>query len=227
MKLRGIVSQAYIAPIDTVPILSQAGFQYAPNFQSLDLSTLLGVTKYEAPVNPCVKLSGDMDEVNLFTLGLVPKTEEVRVESEPWLFGAVTQGEWYVTQKIEGTSATFANYQGRARVAGRNHFLKDTENSYYRFASRVGLLSKLEALGDRQVAIQGELAGPKINGNLLKLKQLCLFVFRVWDIDSGHPMEFSEAREFVSGLDLEWAPVLLEPGKHEVTLEELTQLARA
>lgn len=73
-----------------------------------------------------------------------------------------------MTEKLDGTSTTYVWFSGEFYVAGRNFFLTDKDNAYAKFAEGCGLKPKMQLLG-RDLAIQGELCGPKIQKNRLGL----------------------------------------------------------
>jgi hypothetical protein len=68
-------------------------------------------------------------------------------------------------------------------VCSRNLELQETENnSLWQVAKRLCLGDRLQKL-NRNIALQGELIGPGIQGNPYKLSNLKFFVFDVFDID--------------------------------------------
>ena len=217
-KIRNIVSQVCTAPYSTI-------YEYLGSTKSLslyeDLGKALGVTKYCAPVSH--KLAGDMapNTEDLFALNIVPKTKQLRLQSYPELFDLVCSGDWYATLKLDGTSASYANYNGKQYVGSRNNFLTDEANAYYRYAVRTDLLEKLKAY-DKNICIQGELVGPKIAGNQLQLTETSLYVFRIWDIDNQVPYTYNDLYNVCKHLSLDMVAYLLtDTGTHRYSSEDL------
>ena len=175
IRLRGQISQGLVMPYD-------GGLE-----DGTDITELLGVLKYEAPISPSLAglVRGSFPSV-------IPKTDEERVQN----LGDVIvrhQGEkFYITEKIDGTSATFYKHEGYFGCCSRNLDLKETEgNTHWKIARQL----KLEEIIPDGFVLQGEIAGEGIQGNPLKLKGNKLFVFSVYDINNG---------EFVSLLDCAW-----------------------
>jgi RNA ligase (TIGR02306 family) len=99
----------------------------------------------------------------------------------PWILE--DQGEWEITQKLDGSSCTVFLNNGAFGVCSRNLELKETEgNSFWQVARGNDLEQRLAKLGIN-IAIQGELVGPGVQGNIHGLSKLDLYVFDIWLID--------------------------------------------
>lgn len=225
-KLRGILSQVYICPAEF--LASWLGYDFG-SLLGHDLSDLLGITKYVKQYESAgCRLAGDISPTNLFDLGLVPKTDELRLQSSPWLLKQTCEGaEWYVSAKLDGTSTTYAWYEGKFRCGGRNHFLTDNSNAYAMYANSAKLAQSMAELG-KDYAIQGELCGPKIGGNKLGLAKYQFFAFKVWNIAAQQPLPLSEAQTVCAQLRLDFVPILAEYSPDsDCGLIELTALANS
>jgi hypothetical protein len=62
----------------------------------------------------------------------------------------------------------------------------------------------------RNVAIQGEIIGPKVSGNRLKLPELTFRVFSIFDIDLQLYLAHDEVMELCHQLELEHVPILFQ-----------------
>lgn len=95
------------------------------------------------------------------------------------------QDEFEVTVKLDGSSCSVYYRNGEVGVCSRNVDLKlDQEgNSFVDIAKKTGLLDTLPKLG-RNIAVQGELMGPGIQGNKEDFRENKLFVFDIFDIDN-------------------------------------------
>jgi RNA ligase (TIGR02306 family) len=114
----------------------------------------------------------------------------------------------YITEKLDGTSFTCYFNNGVFGVCGRNWELTETnDNSLWRMANMLELKDKLTKLG-KNIAIQGELVGSGINGNLYQLTDHKLFFFTGYDIDNRRRMSFDELEWVLFKLDLNMVPVL-------------------
>lgn len=112
----------------------------------------------------------------------IPKTDQERIQN---IFRRV-QGAgvtFEVTQKLDGSSMTAYVKDGVFGVCSRNLDLKeDTNNAFWAVARELDLETKLRKYGF-DIAIQGELVGPAIQGNPEGLTTPMFFMFDVWDGD--------------------------------------------
>jgi hypothetical protein len=115
---------------------------------------------------------------------------------------AQRHARYEVTMKMDGSSATFFHRDDEVGVCSRNLQLKvsdaNKENSFVRMLFDSGLNWALPAYGN--IAVQGELMGPNIQGNRENLKDFTLYIFDVQLIDEGRNMTSIERLEFVNEL---------------------------
>lgn len=144
----------------------------------------------------------------------VPKTDEPRIQNIPDMLDHIQDETVIITRKEDGCSATYIYYKDEFLVCGRN-FILDKEvdgeskgmGHYFQMAQAFDLENKLKELG-RQLAIQGEIVGPRINANRMKLAELDLRVFYMYDIDAQRYLLFDEMMEVCKVLGLRSVPVL-------------------
>jgi ATP-dependent RNA circularization protein (DNA/RNA ligase family) len=74
---------------------------------------------------------------------------------------------------------------------------EDENNSFWKVAKQYHIEEIIRQSG-KNLAIQGELAGPGINGNNLSLKDLSLFVFLIRDLDQNKWLSWDELVDFCS-----------------------------
>ena len=224
IRLRGQISQGLIIPAsDAHEII----FRNAPNvsvglFEDLDVTDMLGITKWDPPVpaNLAGTAKGNFPS-------FIQKTDEERIQNlsqdlERWKAENV---QFYITEKLDGSSATFYLRDGEFGVCSRNLDLKETEdNTYWKVARELKIEEKLRELG-RNLAIQGELIGEGIQKNRYKIKGHTVRFFNVFDIDKFEKVSRDEFLEVVDKLGLETVPVhmLNLPLVHDV--EGLLKLA--
>lgn len=172
IKLRGNLSQGLALP------LTVCGYQgYANPQLGDDVSDLIGVTKWEPMLPAC--LAGQAK--GTFP-SFIPKTDQERIQNIPNILADKTT-QWEVTQKLDGSSMTVFWNNGEFGVCSRNLELKEADgNTFLEVAKRLNLNSKLEQL-NQNIALQGELIGPGIQGNSHGLVQHDMFVFDVFFID--------------------------------------------
>jgi len=156
IRLRGQVSQGLILPIS---IFGDFGWTA---YEGLDVTERLGIVKYEPPIP--AELAG---KVRGNFPGFLRKTDEERVQNLTKDYAKwVEEGlDFYVTEKLDGSSATFYLNGDVFGVCSRNLDLEETEgNTFWKVARELKLEEKLRENG-QNLAIQGELIGEGIQGN--------------------------------------------------------------
>lgn len=182
MTLRGCLSQGLFLP------LAEAGVAPdAPDGE--DVTELLGVGKYEPALPP------GADDLRAAFPAIVPKTDEMRVQSAPAVLDELRALPYVITLKYDGTSATYLidPLDGTFHACGRNWSIREGENVYWSVARRFDLEAKLRAREGRY-AIQGELCGPGIQKNPLGLKETGFFLFSVYDLRAGRFLDDAAMR---------------------------------
>jgi RNA ligase (TIGR02306 family) len=122
--------------------------------------------------------------------------------------------EFEVTEKLEGSSMTCYVIGGEFGVCSRNLDLKrDENNTFWKVAIEEGIEEKMRRVGAAHrpyggFAIQGELIGPGVQGNIYKLSKPEFRVFDVYDIQEGKYLNPADRRELVECLGLKHVPVL-------------------
>ena len=167
----------------------------------------------------------------------VSKTDEERVENQPWRIG---DGKTYLcTEKLDGTSCTYAlERKGKRKfefyVCSRNVRQQDEKqecyhdhNIYWDLAFKYNIEAVLRDIltlrPDLQwVCIQGEGVG-SVQGNPLKLTEDDLYVFNFKDSAVGR-WGSNEAKILLEKYGLKWVPILGEVQMPD-TMEELKELA--
>jgi RNA ligase (TIGR02306 family) len=208
MKLRGQLSQGLLLPFTAkmaIDIGAGPGAKFT-DYEGTDVSEVLGIVKYEAPVP--AELAG---EVKGMFPSVIPKTDQERiqnlkVELAEWLNN--DELHWEVTEKLEGSSMTVYMRDGEVGVCSRNLDLKpNADNSLWRAANKYNLPAKLIGIG-RNIAIQGEIVGNGIQGNIYQMRDQDFLVYDIYDIDAGRYFTPGERKAFVAEHGLNHCPVL-------------------
>ena len=201
MKLRGQLSQGLLLPFAIMkPFFDDILFT-----EGVDVSELLGIVKYEAPIP--AQLAG---EVKGMFPGWIQKTDQERIQNlkEELDYWLREQHVWEVTEKLDGSSMTVFLRDGEFGVCSRNLELKPSEsNSLWKVAVRNDLELKLRR-ANRNLALQGELIGEGIQGNPYKQKGQEFFLFDIYDIDTSKYLTPAERNAFVEEHDIKHVPVL-------------------
>ena len=139
-----------------------------------DVTELLGITKYEPPE----KSGGEFRSRGSFP-SFIPKTDETRIQS---CFHAmlpyIESTAFVVTEKLDGQSFSAWRHNEQLGCASRNLWVEDGDNRFWNIARKYGLHDKIP----ENVALQGEVCGPGIQQNRLKLEEVSLFIFNGYDI---------------------------------------------
>lgn len=174
-----------------------------------DLTETLNIKKWEKPIN--AQLAG-VAKGNFPTL--IPKTDQERCQNmKRDIMLAIQNGvRFEITEKMEGSSMTVYLLRDEFGVCSRNMDLKETEgNSFWETARRDGIEEKMRAVDIEEpfhFAIQGELIGPGIQGNIYKLSQPEFRVFDVYDMNEGRYFFPAERHRFIEALGLLHVPII-------------------
>lgn len=220
IKLRGQVSQGICFPLSILP-------PDAPTEVGADVTDVLGVVKYELPEDFGGSNGPNRPRISNFP-GFLRKTDETRIQSMKGVLEQFRGEEFIATEKLDGSSFTAFVRDGEFGICSRNNLLdlEDVSHPFVALAGRLGLKEKMLALSER-IAIQGEVIGPKIQGNKYGLTKHKLLLFDVYDHVSGRYsmpyMAYSVAERF----GLQFVPVV-EPGPFVLnhTVDQLVEMAQ-
>jgi len=216
IKLRGQVSQGLILPMSVVEY-TNVQFEVG-----MDVTNLLGITKYEPPIP--ADLAGKVK-------GLFPsflrKTDEERVQNLTKEFEQYKSlgRKFYVTEKLDGSSATFYYKDGVFGVCSRNLELIETEgNTFWKVARELDLENKMRDFGVN-ISLQGELIGEGIQGNPYKIKGQTVRFFNLFDIDLQVYHSLAHLGRALGIMGLKMVPIVDEFFVLPDTIEELLKYA--
>ena len=221
IRLRGQVSQGLILPIGVLPITEFATAHNLP--EGMDVTEMLGIVKYEPPIP--AELSG---KVKGQFPSFLRKTDEERVQNlvkEYEEYRIQSKHQFYITEKLDGSSATFYLNDGEFGVCSRNLELLETEgNTFWKVAREMDLENKLRQYG-RNLSLQGELIGEGIQGNPYKIKGHTVKFFNVFDIDKQQRVAINEFLTIMDELNLDFVPYLEVPAMLPNTVEGMLKYA--
>lgn len=191
--------------------------------EGTDLTEILGVIKYEPPIP--AELAG---KVKGNFPSFIHKTDEERIQNltkeyEGWKRSPFV--DYYVTEKLDGSSATYFINDGEFGVCSRNLQLLETEgNTFWKIARELNIEEKLRSL-NKNICLQGELIGEGIQGNPYKIKGQTVKFFNVFNIDSKEYLNINEACDLLKHLGLEMVPILDKNFSLPSTINELIEMA--
>jgi len=196
IRLRGEISQGICFPLSILP----EGHEL---IEGTDVTEVIGVEKYEPPIP--ASLSGIMK--GGFP-GFIPRTDETRVQVLQEMLDKYAGTQCYVTEKLDGSSVTYYLQDGEFGVCSRNlELFESPENSLWKVARSLQIEEKLRARGGNH-ALQGEIVGEGIQGNLYKLRGQTVFFFNLFDITAYRFLDFAGFEAAMQEMELQSVPVL-------------------
>jgi RNA ligase (TIGR02306 family) len=210
-RLRGEYSQGLALPLTVLP-------EHMRDWQiGADVGGELGIKKYEKEI-PGV-LSGEAKSA--FPTHYAPRTDEDNGLSNPAIVEMVVrQGRIGATLKLDGSSCTVVLQDGQITdVCSRNLSLReDAKNGFWRAVRRLNLDNLPPTYRTGRTILQGELMGPGIQGNQLKLMQPTLYLFQVYNEQPGW-LSHSGVQQIAQYIGAECVPAV------ELDATEATTLA--
>jgi hypothetical protein len=242
IKLRGQVSQGIAFPVSVINEIDPA-FDISKLSIGQDVTEVLKIKKYESePEEEIVEqvkktwLENKLSYYKWKLLGIkpikrgsfpndIPRTEEIRVQKFSRELEERLGQDAYITEKMEGSSATFVFRKGGnwiAKLFGKDSSFQICSRNITVFNSETGKSRPHHLLGiaekydihnkfkklDRSLAIQGECIGPKIRGNIYKLPELEFKVFSIYDLNKKEYLGYPEFALLCAQLELPTVPIL-------------------
>lgn len=204
VRLRGQISQGICFPLDILADYLLCAEDRSAD-EDEDVTDLLGIIKWEPTMPAC--LSGDAKGTRP---SFIPKTDETRIQVLQRVLSKYERHRFYVTEKLDGTSATFYMKDGVFGCCSRSmEWVESDKNTYWQVARSLNIEDKLRGT-ERNIAIQGEIIGGSIQGNKLGVKGYNFYVFNVFDIDKFEYFGYHDFRDAVMDLGLQTVPILNE-----------------
>ena len=153
----------------------------------------------------------------------VHRSDEERVENIPFILK--DKEPWIKTQKIDGTSSTYilerigknkfeeyvCSRNVRQLTPSQKNYHTDIEgNVYWMMADKYKIFDFLKSYlienNLNYVCLQGETAGPSLQGNPHKFKEICFFGYNFIRSDTGR-MNSIEAAKICKDAGIPWVPI--------------------
>lgn len=213
VMLRKQLSQGLVFPLSVFP-------EVAGLVVGADVTELLQVQKWVIP-----EVIGTMGTVIADYPANVPKSEELRLQSYLDLLSELMGKPYYIAMKMDGTSVTIFEKEGEVHVCTRNNEIaEDKDSPIWKYIHRNNLVEKLKAMG-KGITLQGELCGPKIQKNRLKLQTYEVYFFNVRD-EQSKLLAFDDFLETLKQLEVASVPILEQGDCFNYTLAELIEKAK-
>lgn len=244
IRLKGQLSQGLALPMSVLqsiimrktefPRNMMENIQIALGYGDNDVTNLIGVHKYEKPMNAQLRGTARGNFPSFARKSDQERCQNIRRE----IWDAYVAGdEFQVTVKLDGSSMTTGIIVGytaalygtdpRFFVCSRNLELKETEgNAFWDIARRDDVENKIRMYLDQCSEIgcdydgfvfQGELISPSIQGNFEGVTRPDFFVYNMFDIKNQEWFVPMATRDVASALGMKHVPIL----HHSITLKNL------
>ena len=221
VKLRGQVSQGLLLPLSVLPAPTDG--VYFPE-DGADCSETLGIVKYEPPVSAQLQGVARGNFPSFIRKTEQERVQNIRIKSTHFF------NDYEITEKLDGSSMTLYFKDGVMGVCSRNLDLVEVEgNTFWKVARKQTMLNI--ATSTPNIAFQGELIGPSVQGNRYGLTDHEFYVFDIFNIDTQTYMSSEDRIKACEMLGLKHVPVLTPKDLSEFvwdrspTIEELLKMA--
>ena len=222
VKLRGQFSAGIVLPISILAPVPPQAWQ-----EGQDVAELIGVTKWEIPASAALSA----DALGTFPAHLISKTDEDNYLSFPEALAELKEErfkgqELVATLKMDGASGTYLidPETNEFQICSRNLRLKPT-GTRFEIAQKYKIEDCIRASG-KNLAIQCEIFGPKINGGKVGNKQNEANIFLIKDLDQNRWFSWDEMVEFCRESNyLVAVPEIFRIRAEDVNFEELQNLS--
>lgn len=170
----------------------------------------------------------------------ISRTDEERIQNQPWRFTDPTDQEWIVTEKIDGTSTTFFYRKKKFNkhdflVCSRNVVFDKPDkkcfydtNVYTEMAEKYNVETVLEEickdLGLNWIALQGETFGEGI-----QKRDYCMkgHDFRGFNLITSKDGRWNslESRNYLAKYNIPWVPIIESHYRLPATVDEMLAYA--
>ncbi|KYQ88855.1 hypothetical protein DLAC_10659 [Tieghemostelium lacteum] len=136
----------------------------------------------------------------------IRKTDQTRIQNCPHYLEDFAQVQFEVTEKLEGSSITAYHHKGVSGICSRNYEIKNVEESVeinQVLLKDLNILERLQKL-KLSIAIQGEIIGPKIQGNIYGLEKSEFRVFDIFLIETQRYATHQERVDIMKQMELPW-----------------------
>ena len=249
-KLRGNISQGLCLPICILKEYINYTLEKIKICEGQDVTEALGITKYLSPSDREAEYEGTPKKKHNFIVKFltrfswyrkltktksksfpewISKTDEERVQNMPWLLTNPKETVYYVTEKLDGQSVTYwykhkligSEFGVCSRAVRKFEF----DNSNWSVTARnLNIKKKLKSLSN-DIAIQGEIIGPRIQGNKYKLDSFKLYVFNIYDIKAKKYYSIDQVVDLCAKLGLDTVPILDFDFKLPSTVDDMIKYA--
>lgn len=221
IKLKGQISQGLAFPIHLLPQLDGMTLE-----EDMDLTDILDVRKYDPQEESLITGIGTS-----FKEGL-SKTDETRVQNLQKGLNLLVGKDCYITEKLEGSSTTFYLMDDVFGVCSRNIDIEpnpDKLDERWKLALKFDIEKLMRAYNEKyqigDFALQAEMIGPAIQGNIYSLDEREFRIFSLFKVKEQQYSTYSELKHFIEESKLSLVPILNENFKLTNSIDDLVELS--
>jgi RNA ligase (TIGR02306 family) len=192
-KIRGVVSQGLLIPLSDLKHFTESEIEF---FEGQDVSQIIKAKHFEKQVPS--RILGQHKA--LFPDFLI-KTDEDNLRNYPKALNEIANHEIYISQKLDGCSATYYVKNGNFGVCSRSVELRPDETPFWAIVKKHDLAYKMQSVGI-DFAIQGELYGPNIQNNPTGTKQISFSAFNLYLINEKTYSSLDELYKMCEQLEI-------------------------
>jgi len=173
----------------------------------IDLTDFIGIKKYvEFVYQPRGGNRLRSPNMNLIPFPVfLKKTDQTRIQNLSRFITQYADIEFEITEKLEGSSITVYHFNGKSGICSRNFQLVDlTFQMEHALIQDLDILSKITN-SKENIALQGEIIGPGIQGNIYNLPKAMYRVFDIWLIEKQRYATFQERIDLMDKLGIPWS----------------------
>ena len=152
------------------------------------------------------------------------RTGEFRIQSYPDLMTELTGKPYYISNKIDGVSTTIFKNEEVTGICGHECLYDFTTYKYLNLV-RPFFDNLLTQPLYKNIAIQGEMAGPGICGNRAGLKEVGFYAFNVMDIDTHTYLDFKDFTRVCKVLDIPTVEIVECGDNFRYSMDQLLHMA--
>lgn len=219
-KMKGQISQGLAMPLEkfgvgAILIPGDMDFDEAVEKGNVspDMTEVLGILKYDTEEPSQGGSFNGGRRAGTFP-EFLRKTDQERVQNVK--LERYEGLDFEVSMKLDGSSCTVYLKEGKIGVCSRNQEVEEGDNAFWKGARKSGILGHLEGLRGAKgyipacddIAFQGELLGPGIQGNKEKLEDFDIYIFDIWAITGQRYMTPALRRSYCENFGLQHTPVL-------------------
>lgn len=223
-----------------------------PLKEGFDVTEIMEVTKYEPPEDDN---NQPKPTANLRRQGhrptFCPKTDQTRVEVLEPLIEKYRGYKFWISEKLDGSSWSAYYCDGKFGVCSRNLDVtkpraslkdrirrwisirlfrkaemkhKDRVDAWNRVAIKYDIEKKMRDVG-KNLVLQGEMVGPKIQGNKYKLDEPDVYLFDIYDIDRGVYLDYNMLIMGAETFGMKTVPIIETGFVLDHNIDQLSQMS--